>query len=86
MYLNGRIYFFEKCVDKDIKRIFSVIQKFKKISTFVEEIYKIDKLIAKRFVEFLPSNILRIYNNEKENGEHHRQMLQFYSQNPYSTM
>jgi hypothetical protein len=50
MYLSGRMYVYEKCLDIMMKNIIVGVLKYKKISKFVEEFYLIDKSIAKKIV------------------------------------
>ncbi len=69
---KARLYAIEKCVDRDIRRIFAMIQKYKKITIFVEHLYTMDKSLALKFVITLPNNLLRIYTQEKENTKIHR--------------
>lgn len=42
-YLNIRINLLTLCIDPDINRLVNTLKKFKKITAFVDELYKIDK-------------------------------------------
>lgn len=62
---NARIFAVERCTDRDVRKIFDLIHKYKKITKFVEDLLSKDKSLALKFVLSLPNNILRIYTSER---------------------
>lgn len=64
LLLNMRIYFFEKCIDREMRDLFDFIKKYKNFSTFVEEMIETLPDLMIKFIEKLPPFILDLYEKE----------------------